>query len=257
MLLIALAWARDCGAPASAPGLPPLRVAVPALVRTTSPEASAGAAATYLGLDTNAAACIGIGGRRIAVPPSAVGILPFYATRQVDDSVVPTLVLGATVDPSGAPGLRVDDAGAFSPQRRTRVVGAWSVDLAVPAAPLVLGDLPLGALWLGTNDDGTLVALTYAPVSVRGLALPIGVLVHVEEGKERVLADAELRRTEIVGGLALPPHTRLQFAQGCDIALLLPGSLEAACLAIQQGHLVAESLPPAEGQMPPGDAAAP
>lgn len=241
MLLVSLAYAADCGAIPLAAGLHPLEKPIPAMVRALTGDVAPGRAVSYIGLDNNGLVCVDFGGNRLAFPAANIGILPFYGAH-VADPPVPSLVVATGRDRAGAPALRVSDAGAFAPEPDVRTVQVASFDLSLAKDPLVLGDLPLSAVRLGVAADGALVALTHAPVTIRGVELPAGTLVHTELGGEAILADAQLRRATVVGGLALPERTKLLFAQGCDIGLALPGSDAPSCFAVQAGLLVAEGL---------------
>ncbi len=241
MLLVSLAYAVDCGAIPLPAGLHPLERPIPAMVRVLTGDVVAGHAVSYIGLDNNGLVCVDFGGNRLAFPPANIGILPFYGTRN-GEPPTRSLVVSSGRDKAGAPALRVSDSGAFAPERDVRTAQPWTFDLALADDPLLLGDLPLSAVRLGTAADGALLALTHAPVTIRGLELPAGTLVHTELGDDAILADAELRRAAVVGGLALPEHTQLQFSQGCDIGLALPGSATPACFGVRGGLLFAEGV---------------
>ena len=240
MLLVSLAYATDCGAIPLPAGLHPLEEPIPAMVRTLTGDIAPGRAVSYIGLDNNGLVCADYGGNRLAFPADNIGILPFYGAH-AGDPPVPSLVVASGRDAAGAPAVRVSDSGAVAPERDVRAVHVGAFDLSLGKDPLVLGDLPLAALRLGRTATGALVALTHAPVTVRGLEFPAGTLLHAEAGVEAILADAQLRRPAVVGGLALPERTRLLFAQGCDTGLALPGSEAPTCFEVRSGLLVAES----------------
>lgn len=71
---------------------------------------------------------------------------------------------------------------------------------------------------------------------VAGLGLPAGATLRC--GVSSALVGATLAEAAELGGMAAPAGTRLDFGQGCDVALLAPGEELARCLLIQDGRLV-------------------
>ena len=217
--------------------LAPLTAAVPALLRLPAAGRPAGTSVGFVGIAEDKTVCVELApGDRARVSAAAVGILPFTAPTLASPAAT-ALVLEA----EGAK-VQVDRGGVFQPEPDLLVLAPEALDLRVPAAPLVLGDLPLAALVLGRTPSGDLAAEVRTPVAVRGLLLPPGAEIQVAGDRNSVLSNVVLRKTAKIGGLSGKVGDRLELVNGCDFAYTPAGSSgveQTQCYDVRDGVLVA------------------